>query len=217
MKIKRLIKNKKIKRVLGTIIFSVVILIFSTREQIKVEDVTTRKSDEQAGFKKNENLHEQSQDQEMNNETPEEDIEELDSQNLPDTEFFLVKRVIDGDTIELENGKKVRYIGIDTPETVHPNKAAQCYGKESSDKNKSIVEGKKVRLEKDITETDKYKRLLRYVYLEDGTFVNLLLVKEGYARSYTYPPDVKYQDEILDAEKEARKDGGGRWAKNACN
>ena len=83
-----------------------------------------------------------------------------------------VTRVIDGDTIELETGQKVRYIGINTPETVDPRKPAECFGRESSEKNKELVEGKIVELEKDISETDKYQRLLRYVYV-DGVLVKL--------------------------------------------
>ena len=87
-----------------------------------------------------------------------------------------VTRVVDGDTIEIEGGEKVRYIGIDTPETVDPRKPVQCFGVEASKKNKEMVEGKMVRLEKDITDKDKYNRLLRYVWLDD-VFVNLELVK----------------------------------------
>ncbi|MFH0863507.1 MAG: thermonuclease family protein [Candidatus Gottesmanbacteria bacterium] len=125
-----------------------------------------------------------------------------------------VNRVIDGDTIELANGQHVRYIGIDAPETVDPRKPVQCYGKEASAKNKELVEGKTVRLEKDITDKDKYGRLLRYVYVSSGSaelFVNLELVKQGYAHSYTYPPDVKYQEEILLAERQAREENKGLW------
>lgn len=81
--------------------------------------------------------------------------------------FPKVVRVIDGDTIEIEGGDRVRYIGIDTPETVDPRKPVQCYGQEASNKNKELVEGKTVELEKDVSETDKYGRLLRYVWLGD--------------------------------------------------
>ncbi len=98
-----------------------------------------------------------------------------------------VIRVIDGDTIKIEGDKVIRYIGIDTPETVHPSKPVQCYGKEASDKNKELVEGKEVKLEKDVSETDKYGRLLRYIWLGD-MLVNEYLVREGYAQSSTYPP-----------------------------
>ncbi|OGY26947.1 MAG: hypothetical protein A2Z11_02730 [Candidatus Woykebacteria bacterium RBG_16_43_9] len=133
-------------------------------------------------------------------------------------EEILVTRVIDGDTIEIEGGEKVRYIGIDTPETVHPSKPVQCFGKEAALKNKKLVEGKRVRLEKDVSETDKYGRLLRYVYLPRGkagvgeVFVNKILVQDGYAFSSTYPPDVKYQDIFSKAEKEAREADRGLWS-----
>lgn len=123
---------------------------------------------------------------------------------------FLVTRVIDGDTIEIEGGLRVRYIGIDTPETVDPRKLVQCFGVEASNRNKELVDGKYVRLEKDVSETDKYNRLLRYVYAGD-TFVNLILVKDGFAYSSTYPPDVKYQDQFVEAQHEAREQNKGLW------
>lgn len=125
-------------------------------------------------------------------------------------EFIKVKRVTDGDTITLENGKVVRYIGIDAPESVDPRKPIQCYAKEASIKNKELVEGQVVGLEKDISETDKYGRLLRYVY-KDSVLVNELLVKEGYAHSSSYPPDIKYQDRFKLAEQEAIENKRGLW------
>lgn len=125
-----------------------------------------------------------------------------------------VVRVIDGDTIEIEGGERVRYIGIDTPETVDPRKSVQCFGVEASNKNKELVENKMVRLEKDITDRDKYNRLLRYVYVDD-TFINLELVKQGFAYSYSYPPDIKYQDQIVKAQQDARENKKGLW--NACS
>ncbi|XOB46405.1 MAG: thermonuclease family protein [Candidatus Nealsonbacteria bacterium] len=128
-------------------------------------------------------------------------------------ETYLVIKVIDGDTIEIEKGYKVRYIGIDTPETVHPSKPVECFGIEASNKNKELVEGKKVRLEKDVSETDKYGRLLRYVYVND-VFVNDYLVRQGYAYASTYPPDVKYVEQFVQAQREARENDRGLWA--AC-
>lgn len=126
---------------------------------------------------------------------------------------YTVTRVIDGDTFEIENGQKVRMIGIDTPESVHPDKEKNTeFGEMASAYTKQFLEGKKVRLEKDVSETDKYGRLLRYVYLEDGTFVNELLVKEGYAKVSTYPPDVKYADVFVEAERYARENNKGLWA-----
>jgi micrococcal nuclease len=126
----------------------------------------------------------------------------------------LVTRVIDGDTIEIEGGTTVRYIGIDTPETSHPTKGVQCFGREATNKNKELVEGKRVRLEKDVSETDKFGRLLRYVYLDDE-FINERLVREGFAHSSAFPPDVKYQDLFVSAQEIARSNNAGLW--NACN
>ena len=125
-----------------------------------------------------------------------------------------VVRVIDGDTIEVNfAGKpyKVRYIGIDTPETVHPTRGEEPYGKEACAKNKELVEGKIVRLEKDVSETDKYGRLLRYVWVGD-LLINAELVRLGYAQVATYPPDVKYHDLFLQLQREAREAGRGLWA-----
>lgn len=133
--------------------------------------------------------------------------------DAPSSGLVKVTRVIDGDTIEIEGGERVRYIGIDTPETVDPRKPVQCFGVEASRKNKELVEGKEVRLEKDITDTDKYGRLLRYVWIGD-TLINLELVKQGFAQSYSYPPDVKYQDDFVKAEREARDAKRGLW--DAC-
>lgn len=124
----------------------------------------------------------------------------------------LVTRVIDGDTIEIEGGGRVRYLGIDTPETVDPHRPVGCFGKEASKKNKELVERKYVRLEKDITDKDKYGRLLRYVFVDDK-FVNLELVQGGYALLLTIPPDVKYTDQLLTAQQEAREAKRGLWGK----
>lgn len=123
---------------------------------------------------------------------------------------YLVTRVIDGDTIEIEGGQRIRYIGIDTPETVDPSSPTQCYGIEASNKNTELVENKYVRLEKDVSETDRYGRLLRYVWVGD-VFVNESLVREGYAYSSSYPPDIKYQELFRSAESEARENGRGLW------
>jgi micrococcal nuclease len=131
-------------------------------------------------------------------------------------EVFKVASVVDGDTIKLENGQAVRYIGIDTPETVHPSKPVQCFGKEASAKNKELVLGKEVRLVKDVSETDKYGRILRYVYVGDS-LINDYLVRNGYANSYSYPPDVKFQDQFKQAEEEARTNKRGLWADGACD
>lgn len=134
----------------------------------------------------------------------------LESVEPSDVEHVLVTRVIDGDTIEIEGGLRVRYIGIDTPETVHPSVETECYGTEASTINKEMVEGKTVRLEKDVSDTDRFGRLLRYVWVDD-IMVNEYLVREGYATVSTYPPDVKHQDRFVHAQELAREEGRGLW------
>ena len=126
-----------------------------------------------------------------------------------------VVEVVDGDTIEVRiDGTvyTVRYIGIDAPETVHPSEPVEWMGPEASVANRQLVEGRTVYLEKDVSETDEYGRLLRYVFLADGTFVNMELVRLGYAQIDTVPPDVRYQGLLLEAQREAREAERGLWA-----
>lgn len=136
-------------------------------------------------------------------------------QNGEKDEGFFVKRVVDGDTIELANGDRVRYIGVDTPESVKPNTPVECFAKEAMKRNQEFVEGKKVRLVRDVSDVDTYGRLLRYVYVGD-IFVNEVLVREGYARVSTFPPDVQYAELFLSAEQEAHLLKRGLWADGAC-
>lgn len=131
--------------------------------------------------------------------------------------LYRVTRSVDGDTIELEDGRKVRYIGINAPETVDPRRKVECFGREASDFNAGLVEGKRIRLEKDISETDRYGRLLRFVYLEDGGFVNEILVREGYVYASAYGPDVARKELFTEAEKDARKNRRGLWASDTCD
>lgn len=136
--------------------------------------------------------------------------------------YYSVSRVIDGDTIDVSiDGKveRLRLIGIDTPETVDPRKPVECFGVEASNKAKTLLIGKKVSLESDDSqgELDKYNRLLRYVFLEDGTNINLLMIKEGYAHEYTYNLPYKYQTEFKNAQKQAEANKAGLWSLNACN
>ncbi len=121
-----------------------------------------------------------------------------------------VKRVIDGDTIELSDGQVVRYIGIDTPETKHPNKAVQCYGEEATSQNEAMVLGKMVILEQDVSNTDRYGRLLRYVWVDDQ-LINWQLVVSGFAFAKSYPPDVAYQASFNQAQQFARENEQGLW------
>jgi len=136
---------------------------------------------------------------------------ELDKQKL-----FKVTRIVDGDTIKVNiRGKieSIRLLAIDTPETVDPRKPVQCFGKEASNKMKSFVSGKYVKLVDDKTQgnRDKYSRLLRYVYLDNGTFVNAEMVKQGYAFSYKQYP-TKYLNDFNNLEKQAREKNLGLWS-----
>lgn len=132
-----------------------------------------------------------------------------------------VIKVIDGDTITVDiNGKveAVRLIGVDTPETVDPRKPVQCFGKEASNKAKELMTDKSVILDSDPTQADKdkYGRLLRYVHLENGTFINQRLIEEGYGFEYTYNIPYKYQVEFKQAQQQAEENKLGLWADNAC-
>jgi micrococcal nuclease len=138
------------------------------------------------------------------------------------TTYYQVTKVADGDTITVKIGKKnvsVRLIGVDTPETVDPRKTVECFGKEASAITKKKLLNKKVALEADPTqgETDKYGRLLRYAFLQDGTNFDKWLISEGYGFEYTYNLPYKYQQEHKDAESAARLSSKGLWKSETCN
>jgi len=135
-----------------------------------------------------------------------------------------VKRAVDGDTLVLETGERVRLIGIDTPEMHESNKlkrdsqrsgqdasTIQKLGRRAYEFTKNLVEGKRVSLEFDAEKYDRYDRLLAYVYLKDGTFVNAEVVKQGYASLLTIPPNVKHSDLFLKLYREARANKRGLW------
>jgi endonuclease YncB( thermonuclease family) len=120
-----------------------------------------------------------------------------------------VVEVVDGDTIKVSVDGEVhslRYIGIDTPELGEPMGAECCSA------NEQLVGGETVYLEKDVSETDQYGRLLRYVYLANGVFVNAELVRRGYAQSVAYQPDTSHQESLADMEQQARSAEVGIWA-----
>jgi micrococcal nuclease len=136
-----------------------------------------------------------------------------------------VRRVVDGDTLELESGERVRLIGIDTPEMHASRKLERDAARSHEDRStikklgqraykftQGLVEGKRVSLEFDVDRYDTYGRLLAYVYLkEDGTFVNARIVEEGYASLMTFPPNVKYADLFLRLYRQARENRRGLW------
>lgn len=135
---------------------------------------------------------------------------------------YRVVKVIDGDTIDVEiEGKieRLRLIGIDTPETVDPRKKVQCYGIEASNKSKEILLNNFVVLESDETQgdRDKYKRLLRYIFLPDGTNFNLFMISEGYAYEYTYQDPYKYQFDFKEAQRVASENQKGLWNPSTCS
>lgn len=129
-----------------------------------------------------------------------------------------VVRVVDGDTIHVQVGatrEKVRYIGVDTPETKHPTKGVECFGEKAAQFNADLVAGQQVRLVRDVEQRDRHGRLLAYVYrVRDGLFVNAELARLGYAEPLTIAPDVRFADRFRDLARQARQQGRGLWA--AC-
>lgn len=130
----------------------------------------------------------------------------------PDATIITVTRIIDGDTIQISTGETLRYIGVDTPEITGKD---ECYAQEATQKNTQLVLNKQVRLEKDKSHTDRYGRLLRYVYVDD-VMINYELVVQGYAFSKTYPPDTKYQQLFEQAQQQAKAQKVGVWS-DQCN
>jgi micrococcal nuclease len=139
--------------------------------------------------------------------------------------YYIVSRVIDGDTLKLDGGQRVRLIGIDTPEVHYSEKllrdvdksdrdikTIQAMGAKASDFTKTLCEGKRVKIVTDVQSKDRYGRTLAYVYLEDGTFVNAKILEEGYAEVMTIPPNVKYSGYFLQLQKEARDKRRGLWS-----
>jgi micrococcal nuclease len=126
-----------------------------------------------------------------------------------------VERVVDGDTFVAAvagRRERIRLIGVDTPETVDPDRPVQPYGKEASNFAKRMLDGRTVRLAGDVEPRDRYGRLLAYVWLPDGTFWNALLAAEGYAQLITIPPDVTYAGLFRRLVDEARSASRGLWA-----
>jgi micrococcal nuclease len=154
------------------------------------------------------------------------------SQEPPGYEEATVKRVVDGDTIDVaitgrvegpgaglaQVGRtyRVRLLGIDTPETVKPGTPVQCYGHQASAATTALLQDGEVRLVKDVEETDQYDRLLRYVYF-GGEMANARLVANGYAYVLTYPPNVRHAALFVSLARQARASGAGLWSAASCN
>lgn len=140
----------------------------------------------------------------------------------PTDNYFPVVEVIDGDTIDVQFDDKVervRLIGINTPEIVDPRRPVQCFGKEASDKAKQVLNNNKVKLVNDPSQGDRdsYGRLLRYVYLADGSLFNKIMIDAGYAFEYTYKTPYQYREEFLEAQKQASLNQVGLWSSSTCN
>lgn len=138
--------------------------------------------------------------------------------------FYNVVKVVDGDTLKLSSGEKVRLIGIDTPEAYYGDKLVRdskrsgkdvktimALGRKASAFTKDLCLNKRVRLEYDAEKRDRYGRSLAYVFLEDGTFINAKIIEEGYAQIMTIPPNVKYAGQFQALERIARKEMKGLW------
>ncbi|HEY3276252.1 MAG TPA: thermonuclease family protein [Syntrophorhabdaceae bacterium] len=123
---------------------------------------------------------------------------------------FVVRKVLSGDTVQLESGEIVRYLGIDAPELFLKEGGSEFFAKEAARHNKKLVLLKKVRLEFDSEKKDHYGRLLAYVFVKN-VFINGELVKGGYARATVKPPNVKYKDMLLDYQKKAMEEERGLW------
>jgi micrococcal nuclease len=136
-----------------------------------------------------------------------------EKQNL---KAVFVTKVIDGDTFWAKDKSgakvKIRLIGIDAPESrKSQHKDVQYYGKEAKEYLKQLIENKNVKLEFDVDKLDQYKRTLAYVYLESDLFVNAQLIENGYAKVYTFPPNVKYVDSFIQLQKQAQQNRLGIW------
>jgi micrococcal nuclease len=130
--------------------------------------------------------------------------------------FLLVTKIVDGDTFWVDDGTskglKIRLIGVDAPESRKTfKKEVGFFGKEAKKYLTNLLSGKSVRLEYDLNRTDQYGRTLAYVYLQDGTFVNAELIKNGYAMILTVPPNVKFADDFLSLQRHARENKKGLW------
>lgn len=181
-------KKKYKKRIISTLSGILIAMVILFLDKIRVIDI---------------------KDYELNENEP-----TIDSTTLDKSNSYEVVRVVDGDTFVIEyEGKqeKVRLIGVDTPESVHPDEEKNTeLGDEVSNYSKKILTGKEVLLEFDVEKRDKYGRLLAYVYL-DGQMYNKILLEKGYAKIATYPPNVKYVEDFTKLQKEARENKQGLW------
>jgi micrococcal nuclease len=135
----------------------------------------------------------------------------MDNAAAAKQEWINVKWVSDGDSIVLGDGRHVRYIGINAPEIAHDNHKAEIFGYEAKKYNQSLVRSKKVRLEFDKEKYDRYGRLLAYIFLSDGTFINKKMIEKGYAYVMPRSPNTKYDRMLLKTQRDAMSAKQGMW------
>jgi len=130
---------------------------------------------------------------------------------IPNRPYYKVKRVIDGDTILLDNGQEIRYLGLDAPEITHENVNEECYGKEAKEYNINLLKNSKVRLIKDLVDKDEYGRLVRYVITDTNIFVNESLIKNGYAQLLDQSPIPSFNTIFYFLQLYAKQKRAGIW------
>lgn len=197
-------------RIIGLMISAVFILIGCSNSAEEINDITTTKQNQENKLVDGNNGR--TDKTSTTQATQEKEVTINSSKKFP---AELIK-IIDGDTIKvIINGKEetVRFLLVDTPETHHPRLGVQPYGPEASAFTKQLLSESTVQLEKDVSERDKYGRLLMYVYTPDGRSVQEELLKSGLARvAYVYPPNTKYVDEYNTIQKTAQKNNVGIWS-----
>ena len=224
--------NYKFTALRKTTIFIVALFIFGITSSSSNKTQTPQQQAPQSQVSEEKKVEAEQESQNKEVIAPINQDQEVQNQDVPQTQsqeqaqeskkLYSVSNVVDGDTLAVNiDGKQevLRLIGINTPETVDPRKPVECFGAEASAKAKEILTGKQVSLEADKTqsERDKYGRLLRYVYLEDGTNFNKSMIEQGYAYEYTYNTPYKYQADFKAAQQQSKDNKMGLWAENTCN
>ena len=213
-----ILKWKKICKISRVIAFCLVVALFSIGGPMLTH---IREAEKQsANTQQTKNEQPQQKQPEKKPETPKFDDRLAQDANFKQGEKDTVTEVIDGDTIRTSKHNKIRLVGIDTPETKHPRKPVQCFGAEASQKMKDLVSGKAVYLVADPAQSskDKYGRDLFYIYLEDGTNIAYVMIREGYGHEYTYNSNPhRWQSQFREAQRLAREENKGLWSPTTCS
>lgn len=209
---------KKISKISRVVAFCLVVVLFNIGAPILTQIREAEKQSANAQPAKNEQPQQKQPEKKL--EAPKLDEKLAQDTNFKQGEKDTVTEVVDGDTIRTSKHNKIRLVGIDTPETKHPRKPVQCFGKEASQKMNDLVAGKTVYLVADSTQSskDKYGRDLFYIYLEDGTNVAYTMIREGYGHEYTYNSNPhRWQSQFREAQRLAREENKGLWSPTTCS